>query len=129
MKAITGIFKNKEITIRPLSAKDLKCPKKFQSFINSLVNEKALISRNKNVTLKDEEKFLKGSLLKMKDKKNIHLVAEDRNKNLIVGIASVFLDTGVQSHVGNFGILIRKNYRGIGLGSFLLEEIIKYEQR
>jgi RimJ/RimL family protein N-acetyltransferase len=123
------IFNNREIIIRPLLQKDLKTPEKFKDFINSLVKEKALISRNENVTLKDEEKFLKGSLVNMKKKKNFHLVAEDKNKNLIVGITSIFLCSGVLSHVGNLGILVRKDYRGKGLGKFMLKEIIRLSKK
>ncbi len=52
MKAETKIFKNNKITIRPFSVKDLKCPEKFQNFINSFVEEKALILKNKKINIK-----------------------------------------------------------------------------
>jgi len=43
----TKIFKDKKIRIREISKSDLKNVKRFQDYINSLVNEKAMIKVNK----------------------------------------------------------------------------------
>jgi len=55
------------------------------------------------------------------------LLAEDKNK--IVGISSVELRKDRESHVGEFGISIRKEYRGIGLGKKLMKEVLKLAKR
>ncbi len=116
-------MKFKDVSIRELSQKDLKEAKKLQIFINSLIKEKAQISLDKALTLKQETDWLKDSLKKKKQKKFVFLIAEHNNK--IVGTTGINLNNGKKEHVGEFGITISKNYRGIGLGNFLMKEIIK----
>lgn len=62
-----------------------------------------------------------------KKQKRVFLVAEENNK--IVGTASIHLSPGRQEHIGNFGITIQKGYRGMGLGSYLMGEIIKLAKK
>jgi len=121
------IFNGKKIKIRELSRKDLRNVRKFQDFINSLIDEKAQILLNKRFSLNEEKKWLEEQLRKIKNRKSVFLVAESNTK--VVGTASITLGEGRQNHVGNFGITIRKGYRGIGLGSYLTAEIIKLAKR
>ena len=51
------------------------------------------------------------------------LVAEHNNK--IIAITHVKLERMRRSHIGKFGIAIIKGYRGLGLGEYLLTEIVK----
>jgi ribosomal protein S18 acetylase RimI-like enzyme len=121
------IFNGKKIKIRQISKKDLKNAEKFQNFINSLIEEDVQISLNKKSSLKEEKKWLKEQLKQIIDRKTVLLVAECDKK--IIGITDITLNKERQIHVGNFGITIRKNYRGIGLGSYLIEEIIKLAKK
>ncbi len=123
----TKIFGDKKLTIRKLSKKDLRNVKKFQDFINSLVAEEAQINVNKMKSLKEEKKWLKEELQKIKNKKRVSLVAESDNK--VVGTTGIDLSWGRQSHIGNFGISIRNGYRRIGLGKYLTKEIIKLAKK
>jgi ribosomal protein S18 acetylase RimI-like enzyme len=59
--------------------------------------------------------------------KRVTLVAEDKEK--IVGICSCWLREERQSHVGEIGISVRKEYRGVGLGKFLMGETLKLSKR
>jgi len=121
------IFGNKKIKIRAFSAKDLKTPKKFQEFINSLIEEEAPIILNKKVSIREEGKWLRNNLREIENQKSVYLIAED--KDTVVGIASIRLGRGRESHVGNFSISIKRNYRGMGLGSYLMKEVIKMTKR
>jgi len=118
---------DKKIKIRKISKKDLKNVEKFQDYINSLVEEEALIQANKKVSLKEEVAWVKEKLKQIKNKKIILLVAEHKNK--IVGIPQIALGWGRQIHVGNFGISIRKGYRRIGLGTYLTKKILKLAKK
>ncbi|MDD5606780.1 MAG: GNAT family N-acetyltransferase [Candidatus Pacebacteria bacterium] len=120
-------MKFKGIIIRKLSQKDLKQVKKFQIFINSLIQEKAQISLNKKLTLRQETDWLKNSLKQIKQKKLVFLIAEHNNE--IIGTTGINLNTGRKEHVGGFGIMISKDCRGIGLGNFLMTEIIKLAKK
>lgn len=53
-------FNGKKIKIRQISKKDLEIEsvKKFQNFINSLVEEDVQIRLNKKISLEEEKEFL-----------------------------------------------------------------------
>jgi ribosomal protein S18 acetylase RimI-like enzyme len=123
----TKIFDGEKITIRKFSKKDLRKVKKFQAFINSLIKEKVLINFNKKFSFEQEKKWLEEQFKKMKSHKSIYLIAE--TNNTVVGTAQIYLNEGRREHVGNFGITIRKGYRGIGLGSYLMDEVIKLAKK
>jgi RimJ/RimL family protein N-acetyltransferase len=123
----TKNFNGRKIKIREISKGDLKNAKKFQDFINSLVEEDAMIKVNRKQSLREETEWLRGKIKQIKNKKEVVLVAECEGK--IVGNAHIRLDWGRQEHVGNFGISIRKGFRNIGLGTYLAKEIIKLAKK
>ena len=123
----TKIFNNKKIKIREISKGDLKNAKKFQDFINSLVEENAMVKLNKKQSLREETEWLKEKLKQIKGKKEVALIAEDGEK--IVANLQIRLDWGRQGHIGDFGIAIRKGFRNIGLGTYLAKEIIKLAKK
>ncbi len=90
---------NNEIIVRPPFKSDLPAAQKFQNFINSLVVEKAMITINKKMTLKQEVDFLKNELKQVKNKKIVKLIAEDKDKKIIAGMASVRLNSGNQKSI------------------------------
>ena len=121
------IFNGKKIKIRQLSKSDLRNAKKFQDFINSLIGEEAKILMKNNKTLKEERKWLEGKIKDIKSRKEVFLVAEGDNK--IIGTIGIGLRRERENHVGEFGITIRKGYRGIGLGKHLMGEILKLAKK
>jgi len=121
------IFGGKKIQIRKLSKNDLRNVKKFQDFINSLVKEGAQITIVKNKSLKEEINWLNSHLKNIKEAKGVFLIAEAENK--LVGNTEITLNEGRQSHIGILGISIRKDYRGIGLGKYLMKEILKLAKK
>ena len=120
-------FADKKITIRQLSKSDLKNVKLFRDFINSFVDEDAQIMMNEKISVKGEEKWFKDKLEYIKKKKAVFLVAE--HGGAIVGTTGIDLRIWRQSHIGEFGITIKKGYRGIGLGTCLMKEIIRLAKK
>ena len=112
-----------KIKIKTLSQNDLKKAKEFQEHINSLIEEEAMILLDQKQTLKEEQEWLKNELKNIKRKIQVMLIAQDGNK--IVGISEIKLKRGKESHVGELGISVRKEYRGRGLGKKLMAEILK----
>ena len=123
----TKFFDGKKIIIREFSKKDLRNVRKFQTFINSLIEEEALINLNKKLSMGQEKKWLEEQLRKMKNRKSVYLIAE--TNDMVVGTTQIYLNEGRGGHVGNFGITIKKGYRGIGLGSYLTGEVIKLAKK
>jgi len=109
----TKIFGKKKIKIRKISARDLKHVKKFQDFINSLVEEHAKITVNEKMSFDKEKKWLEAILKNVKSQKHVFLFAKHNEE--VVGTTSITLNQGRKSHIGDFGITIRDGYRGIGL--------------
>ena len=121
------IFQGKKIKISKLSNRDLKRVKNFQDCINSLIKEQVQIGRNKKISLKQEKEWLKAQLIGIKAKRTVFLKAQDNNK--IIGNININLSKERQNHVGTFGITIRKGYRGIGIGNYLMKEIMKLAKK
>ena len=120
----TKIFNGKKITIRELKPSDIRSVKEFQDFINSLVEEDAMILKNKKASLKEETEWLKNRIKTIRKNKAVYLIA--KSNRIIIGTAEVVLRRiGRQSHVADLGISVRKGYRGIGLGKYLMGKIIK----
>jgi len=123
----TKTFGDKKIAIRAIKQADLRNAKKFQDFINSFVLEDAKLSMNKEIDLNGEKAFLKGVLSSVKNKTHAYLVAESDSK--IVGTASIEQKKWRLNHIGSFGIVIKDEYRGIGLGKFMTQEVIKVARK
>jgi GNAT superfamily N-acetyltransferase len=123
----TKLFGDKKLTIGPLSKKDFKFAKEFLNFINSLVAENEKISMNKKVNLKEEMEFLEKGVKSIRDKQKVYLIAKDGNK--VVANTSIELGIFKKNHIGKFGIGIRDGYRGIGLGTYLMQEIMKLAKK
>jgi len=121
------IFGDKKITISQLSKKDFRFAKEFLDFINSLIEEDAKILMNKKMNLKEEMEFLEKGVKSTKDKKKVYLIAKDGNK--VVANTSIELGAYKRNHIGKFAIGIRNGYRGMGLGKYLMQEIIKLAKK
>lgn len=93
------------------------------AFINSLIEERAMISLQKKVTPKEERAWLIDNLKEIKKKEKVLFLVEVDGK--IMGNAEVKTGKDATKHVGKLGISLRKEIRGRGIGKKLLENIIK----
>lgn len=115
-------FGDMVITIRCLAQSDLKWPERFQDYVNSLIEEEAKILMKTKKTEKEEKKWLKERVDSIRKGKSVSLVAE--HNKIVVGVASIDLERERQSHIGDFSISVRSGYRGIGLGTCLIKEVL-----
>ncbi len=107
-----------KITIRPLKLSDVDS---CLSMINSLVEERAMISIQKKMTRKQEEEYLKKTLKEVKDKKHVAFVIDINGK--VAGISGISkTDSETRSHLGDIGIFLKKGVRGMGLGEKLFRK-------
>lgn len=115
-------FKDTKIKVRELGPQDLKKAREFANYINELIEEDAKILLKNRKSFKDEKEWLEDQLKKTKKRKGVMLLAFDEDK--IVGISEANLEKERSDHVASFGISVRKEYRGIGLGEFLMREVL-----
>ncbi|MCX6720951.1 MAG: GNAT family N-acetyltransferase [Candidatus Staskawiczbacteria bacterium] len=113
----------KKLIIESLGPKELKYAKEYTDFINSLIAENAKILMNRKQTVKEETEFVKGAIKKTKEKKKIYLIAKDGKK--VVANTSFEVMAYKQNHIARFGIAIRNGYRGMGLGNYMMTEVMK----
>jgi len=109
-------MKKPKIEIRPPKMSDLNS---LLEMINSLVDEKAFITVQKKLTYKEEKEYLKKII---KDKNSIHLFLLIDGK--VVGNSMVAIGNKDEKHIGEIGISLKKEARGLGLGEKLFKEVI-----
>ncbi len=122
----TKTFGDKKITIREFQKSDLKNIKKFLEYNNSFTENDKLLTVGK-VSAKEEKDFLSGVAKRQKEKTGIYLIAEHSGK--IIGSTDIDLGKRREKHVGDFGIKIRDGYRGMGLGKYLMAEVMKLSMK
>lgn len=92
--------------------------------INSLVEERAMMSTQKKLSRREEMKWLAERLTEIENKGVVFLVVEWNGK--IMGSAGVTKrENPPSNHIGDLGISLRKEIRGRGVGKKLIREIIK----
>jgi len=111
----------KEFLIRNLRISDALG---MRNLINGIIEENDYIRLNKKLSLKQEKEYLKKNL---KDKLRVDLVAICQGK--IVGHIQSTVNGGNDLHIGRLGIVINRDYREEGLGSFLMKEILFLSKR
>ena len=113
--------KEKDILIRYPEISDVE---EMLGFINEVSKEKTFISyQGEEETLKSETKYLKLKLKAIKDKKSVQLLAFCNNQ--LVGESEIHMMDKVEKHIGIFGITVKKDLRGEGLGKLLMELVLK----
>ncbi len=83
--------------------------------INSLVDEGAEISKNKIVSREEEINWLAGLIARVEKSETFFLVADVAGK--VVASSDATLRTGYESHVGGMGIVVKRSYRDVGIGT------------
>ena len=123
MSKILQKFKvdGKEVLFRCTEAKDAKGIFLMQT---SLYKEKAMSAMNNKPEFKKVKEKLIRRIKEAKNKEMVDLVVEYGGK--IMGRAMVFKSNGrAERHVGTFAIHLEKGIRGKGIGSELMDIIIK----
>ena len=109
---------SRKVVLRSIKWEDLD---NCIDFINSLVEEGAEILRDTKVTREEEADWLGARLARIEKGQLIDVVAEVDDE--MVANSEVEKRSGFMSHVGYVGIAIKSGYRGIGIGTKLLQTL------
>jgi RimJ/RimL family protein N-acetyltransferase len=121
---ILNKFKSKgghNVTLRTPSWRDLD---DLLEFINSLVEEDAMIGRDSKVTRDEEVDWLAERLKNLEKDRNAQIVAEV--DGVVIGSCELSPGGGRMRHVGSLGISILKGYRNLGIGQEMMKELEKH---
>ncbi len=111
----------KEIVVRYPEMGDLI---QMLNFINSVSDEKTFITyQGEHETLESEEKYLIKRLGEINEKRTVQLLAFCGNE--LVGSSYIQLMDKTEKHVGVFGLIVSKEFRGEGVGKILMELVEK----
>jgi RimJ/RimL family protein N-acetyltransferase len=115
------VLKNgKEVVLQPPQISDAL---EMMNYINELVEENVPILLNEKQTIEQEAAYLESTIKEIGNKNKVQLLAFIDGK--LAGNAQIEKERWKASHVGEFGISIRNEFRGLGLGKILAAEIIK----
>jgi len=96
-------------------------------FINSLVEEGAEILRDTKVSRDEEAEWLGSRLARIDKREIIDVLAEVDGK--MIANSEVEKRSGFMSHVGYLGIAIKSGYRGIGIGTKIMQKLIENSKK
>jgi RimJ/RimL family protein N-acetyltransferase len=94
----------------------------FYELINSLVEEGADIFMNQKVTRDEEADWLGRTLASLEKDTKFYLVAEVNGS--VIANSEFSKKSGYSSHVGELGIIIKKGFREVGIGTEMLKTLI-----
>lgn len=113
--------KGREIVIRYPEIGNVE---KMLNFINEVSRERTFIRyQGEEETLKSETRYLKLKLKAIRNKKSVQLLAFFNNK--LVGESEIHMMDKTEKHIGIFGITVKKDFRGEGLGKLLMGLVLK----
>jgi len=93
-------------------------------FINALIrDEESFLTYTEVKTEKENEKWLSSTLDKIKKGETVYILAEVEGK--IIGNFEIKISKPERTrHVGEMAIFLLKDYRGLGIGSAMMETLI-----
>lgn len=110
----------KEIIIRYPNETDVLS---MQKYINEISKERTYISfQGEQLSFDEENDYLIKQLKKIQDKKSVQLLVFYHDD--LIAMSDVNLDQKNHSHIGIFGISLKKEFRGEGVGKILMKKVI-----
>lgn len=110
----------KEVVFREPRESDAQ---EMMEYINELVDEDVMIIMNEKQTLAQEQEYVRKTVSALEQKNKVCLLAMNEEK--VVGISQIERDRGKLNHTGTFGISIKQDCRGDGVGRQLAQAVMK----
>jgi RimJ/RimL family protein N-acetyltransferase len=111
----------KTITLRYIKDADAES---LCQYINTLSQERTFIRfQGEQVTPEEERAYINGQVERINHRRTIQLVA--LCENTLIGIAGIDMLDKIEKHIGEFGISIAQEYRGEGIGTLLMDAVLK----
>jgi len=112
------------ITIRRPKLSDAR---QVTGYVNSLIEEDALVKINEKQTVKQETRWLEGVLRHIRENKKHALVAECDGE--IISIVELRKGIWRQSHTASVALAVKKNYRRLGVATIMMKTILDIGKR
>jgi len=114
----------RKVVLRTLKWEDLD---DLQDFINSLVEEGANIIRAEKVSREEEIEWL-SRIFSRQEKGEVFCVAAEVDGHVVAN-SEIMKGTGYSRHVGIIGIAIKKGFRGIDIGTEMMNALEEHARK
>ena len=91
--------------------------------VNSLVVEKAEITRTEKLSREEEIDWLSKALSRLEKAETLYIVAEVGGK--VVAVSEISKRGGYEKHVGVIGIAIESDFRDLGIGTEMMKTLVE----
>jgi RimJ/RimL family protein N-acetyltransferase len=125
------------VSVRKFAVKDgrnviVRTPKwedldELLDLINSLVEERAEIIICDKVSRDEEADWLTDLLVRLEKDQAFFFVAEVDGK--VVASSDLHVGRGTEARAGNVGIVVKKGFRNMGIGTGMIETIVKFARK
>ena len=97
------------------------------AYINALSREQTFILfQGEEISLEAEEAYLARQLQSIARHEVVQLLAVAESQ--VIGVSAVGMKNRVESHVGGLGISVAREWRGMGIGSALMQAVLEEAQ-
>lgn len=115
-----GVYNGTDIVIRHCRRDDVE---KLLEFINTLSREQTyIIFQGEQMTLEEESRYVEGYLKKVEEHRAVKLLVF--HKDELIGVGDITPKERAEDHIGVFGLTIKKEWRGKGIGKFLMQKVL-----
>lgn len=114
-----------EILIRHVQRDDVE---RLLHFMNIISTEQTYIMlQGEQLTLEEESRYVEGFIHKAENHLATKLLVFHGEE--LIGVGDVVTKEKVETHIGVFGLIISKDWRKKGIGSFLMRKVIEEAQK
>jgi RimJ/RimL family protein N-acetyltransferase len=124
---IAGKFSVKRVGIVVLRTPRWEDLDDLLELINSVVDEGADIARDEKVSREEEIDWLSRLLTQIERGSTFFLVAEVKGR--IIASSDINRQRGFQKHVGVVGIVIKKDFRELGIGTAMIRVLLEHAKK
>jgi len=100
-------------------------PKEYADYVNQLVKQKAYITVQKKVKPRDEIEWMYQKLERLRTGKAFMIFVIDKKSKKLVGMLELIPYEFPFDHNCELSVSVRKEYRGLGLGTKMIKKAIK----
>ena len=108
-----------KVVLRTPRWEDLDC---LLGLINSLVDERAEIVVDSKFTREREADWLRGMLEAVEGDEVVYFVAEVDGR--VVASCDLHRGKGSEAHVGSVGVVVKRGFRDLGIGSEMMKTVV-----
>lgn len=114
-----------DLVIRHVRRDDVE---RLMDFINMISKEQTFILfQGEQMNLEEESRYVEGFIQKVNHNQAVKLLVFHNDE--FIGLADVILKEKAESHIGVFGIMLKKEWRGKGIGSFLMKKTLEEAEK